>query len=122
MMFNTLLCTAKQAEIITALPIRVQRMITWYTICLQYHSDDLSRVDKVLDGQIIFYYPTKSGVNGAIDIVEQMNNRYTFNIEAHDFEVCKLLYLGKKKRIMLRWVNNTTHINKNYLLKRGNYA
>ncbi len=119
---TTILCTPEQAQIISSLPLRFQRMITWYSICLKYHSDDLTRVDQVLDGQVIFFYPTKSGINGAIDIVHQMNQRYTFNIEADDFEVCKLLSIGEKKRIMLRWVNNTTHVNRDYLLKRGTYA
>lgn len=122
MMYNAILCTPEQAQLISALPIRFQRMITWYSICLKFHSDDLTRIDQVLDGRVIFYYPTKSGVNGAFDIVHQMNCRYVYDFDNHDFEVCKLLLIGDKKRIMMRYCDRTTHLPKDYLQQRGNYV
>lgn len=121
-MFNTVLCTPEQAQIISALPIRFQRMITWYSICLKFHSDDLTRIDQVLDGQIIFYYPSKSGVNGAFDIVQQMNHRYIYNYDAGDYEVCKLLCLGEKKRIQLRYCDRSTHLPLDYLKQKETYV
>lgn len=121
-MFNTILCTPDQAQIISALPIRFQRMITWYSIVLKYFSDDLTRIDQVLDGRVIFYYPTKSGINGAFDIVHQMNNRYTYDFDSHDLNVCELLSIGEKKRIMLRWCDRTTHVPRDYLQEKGKYA
>lgn len=110
-----LLCTPEQAQIISALPIRFQRMIQWYTICLKFHSDDLTRVDQVLNGHILFYYPTKSGVNGAIDIVQQMNYRYTYDPDNHELDVAQLICIGEKKRIQLRWCDRSTHLNRYYL-------
>lgn len=118
-MITPILCTPEQAQIISALPIRFQRMIQWYSICLKFHSDDLTRIDQILDGQVIFYYPTKSGVNGAFDIVREMNHRYTYDPDNHDFEVCKLLALGEKKRIMLRYCHQTTHLARDYLQRRN---
>lgn len=120
-MFNTILCTPEQAQIISALPIRFQRMITWYSIVLKYFSDDLTRIDQVLDGRVIFYYPSKSGVNGAFDIVQQMNYRYVYDLENHDLEVCRLICIDEKKRVELRWVNATSHLPVDYLKQRGNY-
>lgn len=122
MMFNAILCTQEQAQIISALPIRFQRMIQWYSICLNYHCDDLTRIDQVLDGRVIFYYPTKSGVNGAFDIVHQMNNRYTYDFSNYDFEVARLICIDDKKRIELRYCDRSTHVPRDYLQQRGNYA
>lgn len=119
---NTILCTPDQAQIISALPIRFQRMIQWYSICLKFHSDDLTRIDQVLDGRIILYYPTKSGVNGAIDIVEQMNNRYTYDFDNHDFEVARLICVDDKKRIEFRYCDSSTHLSREYLKQRGHYG
>lgn len=121
-MFSPILCTPEQSQIISALPIRFQRMITWYAICLKFHSDDLTRVDQVLDGQVIFYYPTKSGVNGALDIVEQMNHRYCYDFGNQDYDVCKLLAIGEKKRIMLRFCNNTTYLPRKYLEEKEKHV
>jgi hypothetical protein len=121
-MYNAILCTPEQAQIISALPLRFQRMITWYSICLKYHSDDLTRIDQVLDGRVIFYYPTKSGVNGAFDIVHQMNNRYTYDFGNYDFEVCRLICIDEKKRIELRYCDRSTHVPRDYLQQRGNYV
>lgn len=121
-MITPLLCTTEQSQIISALPIRFQRMITWYCICLKYHCDDLTRIDQVLDGRVIFFYPSKSGVNGAFDIIEQMNRRYTYDFDNNDFEVCRAICLDEKKRIELRWCNATSHLSKDYLQQRGNYA
>lgn len=121
-MITPILCTPEQSQIISALPIRFQRMIQWYAICLKFHSDDLTRVDQVLDGQVIFYYPTKSGVNGAFDIVHQMNCRYVYDFDANDHEVCKILLLGEKERIQLRYCDRSTHLPLDYLKQRGEYA
>lgn len=113
-MFNPILCTPEQHQIISALPIRFQRIITWYSIALKFHCDDLTRIDQVLDGQILFYYPSKSGVNGALFIAEHMNDLYTYDHDNHEDWVCKILPLEDKKRILLRWCNNTSHLPRKY--------
>ena len=113
--FSAILCSRDQQRIIAALPIRFQRMIVWAGICLRYHADDLLCIDEVYGDCIYIMYPTKSGINGAIDLVEQMNFRYTYDFDNHDMDVAELSCVGDKKRIKLRWCNNTVQLSKSYL-------
>lgn len=119
---NPILCTPEQSQLISSLPIRFQRVILWFSICLKFHSDDIARIDQVLDRRIIFFYPSKSGVNGAFDIVDQMNKRYIYDFDKNDFPVCRLICLDDKKRIELRWCDATTYLPKDYLKQRGDYV
>lgn len=120
--FHAILCSKDQQRLIASYPIRFQRMLIWYSIELKFFSDDLTCIDEVHPNQVILFYPTKSGVNGAMDMVEAMNHRFTYDFDNHDFEVAQLICIGEKKRIQLRWCDRSTHLSRDYLKQRGKYV
>jgi hypothetical protein len=94
-------------------------MIVFYAILQKHFSDDLTRVDSVFPDRIIFYYPSKSGVNGAARIIRDMNHHYTYDFDNHDLKVCQGICIDEKKRIELRWCNSTSDIPRDHLQQRG---
>ncbi len=120
--FFPILCTPDQHSLIASYSMRFQKMIMFYAFIQKHFSDDLTRVDSVFPDRIIFYYPSKSGVNGAFRVVRDMNHHYTYDISNHDLEVARLICIDEKKRIELRFGQKTSDIPRDHLQQRGNYV
>jgi len=113
-----LVCNEISQKAITALPMRFQRLIQNYANVSSFFLDDITSVLEVFSDKVYIAYPTKSGLNGVLFMLEHMNFRWTYNFEAKDYPVLRPVKIGNQKVLELRYCHALSHLPKSYLEDR----
>lgn len=118
---NYFVCSEFSLKAYAALPIRFKKMVEYYAFCCQHFLDDSMALTEVFADKVYIQYPTKSGGNGAMYMLDVMNERYTFDPNG-ELDVLREVTVSNKKVLELRYCNNTSHLPLDYIRQKEKYG
>ena len=82
-----ILCEAKYQDVIVNYPLLFQKMVQDYLHTSQDFLNDIVVVHSSDKDSVRFFYPKKSGFNGADFLLDQINSRWHLDPDNHEFDV-----------------------------------
>lgn len=118
---NYFVCSEFSLRAYAALPIRFKKMVEYYAYCCDHFLDDSMILLEVFSDKIFIQYPAKSGENGAMYMMDVMNDRYIYDPKG-ELDVLKEISISGKRLLELRYCNSTTHLTLDYIRKKEAYG
>lgn len=82
-----ILCEAEYQDVIVNYPLLFQKMVQDYLHTSQDFLNDVVVVHSADKDSVRFFYPKKSGFNGAEFLLDQINSRWHYDPDNHEFDV-----------------------------------